>query len=523
MDLIKPWTKKGKLPNFAKVMSQGVYGNLISTTPPESPIAWCSLLTGKNPGKHNIFGFSKRIAGTYTLSPVNSSDVKAETIFEILSKNQKKVIGVSIPIMYPIFPVNGIMIPGLLSPPYELYIYPPELKQEINDKLGKIKVNIDTSLVYKSKDKFLDDVHKTTKNIAELSLYLMNTRDWDFFMVVMHAADEVQHFFWKYLYQRNKYSNAILKTYQLLDSIVAQLLNYAGRDTIVFIVSDHGHGYLKGYFCTNIWLEKQNLLKFKRDIKWHMNRFLYKSLKTIRVQHRVLKMAFKCNESFKKLKKMIKSKESEANSILSSIDFNQTRAYAYDSNIYINLKGREPLGLVKRMDYEEIREVIINKLKKLGKPSGGKLFHNVLKRDEVYSGPFISEAPDIIIDYESYLPFGLGGLGSHSFYGSVFEEPPFLSGYHRKDGILIVYGSGINKNNLGQVNIMDVIPTILNILGCPIDNDMDGKPIKNLVKDLGESSAREIEPSNTYKRRYIWSKDEEEKIKQKLRALGYID
>ena len=126
-DLIIPWVKQGKLPGFAKFIKQGLTTDLYSTTPPLTPIAWSTLYTGVNPGKHGLFGFyrfDKKKQITINLA----FDRKLPTMFNLLSKAGLKVASLNMPFTFPVEPVNGIMLSGFLTPDLKAnYIYPKEL------------------------------------------------------------------------------------------------------------------------------------------------------------------------------------------------------------------------------------------------------------------------------------------------------------------------------------------------------------------------------------------------------------
>jgi predicted AlkP superfamily phosphohydrolase/phosphomutase len=51
---------RGDAPNFAKLAQGGTFKKLGSTIPPQSPVAWTTFTTCKNPGGHNIYDFIRR-------------------------------------------------------------------------------------------------------------------------------------------------------------------------------------------------------------------------------------------------------------------------------------------------------------------------------------------------------------------------------------------------------------------------------------------------------------------------------
>src|SRR4030042_3071013 len=98
LDVIEPLAREGKIPTLSQIMNQGTYGKLRSSCPPSSAVAWPSFMTGKNPGKHSIFYFNAKSYGTYYLEPVTSINVKSVTLWEELSRANKRVAVINVPI-----------------------------------------------------------------------------------------------------------------------------------------------------------------------------------------------------------------------------------------------------------------------------------------------------------------------------------------------------------------------------------------------------------------------------------------
>jgi len=142
-DLILPWTEEGKLPTFKRLINKGIWGVLRSTFPPVSAPAWGSFMTGLNPGKHGIFGFAGYDAKDYPSSTylsgklANSSAFSGKTVFDIASSYGIKVGAIKVPITYPPWRVNGIMISGQPTPDErKIFSYPPNLFRSF----GKISI-----------------------------------------------------------------------------------------------------------------------------------------------------------------------------------------------------------------------------------------------------------------------------------------------------------------------------------------------------------------------------------------------
>lgn len=184
----------------------------------------------------------------------------------------------------------------------------------------------------------------------------------------------------------------------------------------------------------------------------------------------------------------------------SPIDFTQTKAFSSATwgTIYINLKGREPNGIVPPEEYEKLRTEIINELKKV--PA------KAYRCEELYHGEYMKTAPDIVIQIDSYVNSVSATMG----YGKEFRER--FGGHHDKyNGTFIAWGPGIKKNHEIKAHLYDIAPTILHIYGIPVKRDMDGKVLKEIFE--GELSKREIKYQEL---------NEEKRIRKRIKELKVL-
>ncbi|MBC7224319.1 MAG: alkaline phosphatase family protein, partial [Anaerolineae bacterium] len=149
-----------------------------------------------------------------------------------------------------------------------------------------------------------------------------------------------------------------------------------------------------------------------------------------------------------------------------------SRAYSLDpGRVFINLKGREPMGSVEPADYEAVREEIAAAAVELRDPDTGKpFFRRAFRREELYHGPFLEQAADLILaPYDGYDPKGPLHKETLTFQGDT------LVGMHTyDDAFCLVLGQPVADRRFG---IVDLAPTILSLLGVPIPADMDGSSI----------------------------------------------
>lgn len=494
-DLIKPWVEKDKLPTFKKLIQEGTWGELESTIPPMTGPAWVSFATGKNPGKHSFYNFMTRIPGKYETKLLNADDIKCKTLWEILSIARKKIAVLNVPVTYPLGKVNGIMISGLLTPSTKSnFTYPPQFKQKIFDLTPDYKIE-EMGYSDSQRELFLNKIISIFFQRVKLFKHLFNNEKWDFLMVLFRVTDRVQHYFWKFidknhpLYEEEadlKYKNAILDIYKKIDEFLNWLLENINNNINVIIMSDHGFGPLQKNLYLNNWLKSKGYLSYKSSILGVMRTILAKIGLTPRNIFRLInkigfaKLVTSINRNIepilvnKIVKKFVLS--------LSDIDWSKTKAFYNGTGtgygfIYLNLKGREPKGVVKKDEYEKVRDVLINDLNELTHPnSNEKIIGNIYKREQLYNGQYFEMAPDIIFQIKD---LSIGTSMNFEFSAlRVIDRPVtiFTSGCHRRNGIFLLHGNNIKENfNIKNVKIYDITPTILHMFKIPISEDTDGR------------------------------------------------
>ncbi|MEE8402896.1 MAG: alkaline phosphatase family protein, partial [Candidatus Hydrothermarchaeaceae archaeon] len=267
-DIIKPLIKEGKLPNISRIMDNGAHGILKSTTPPVTPVAWASFMTGVNPGKHGIFDFIEQKADSYDLTWSKMS-TRYKTLWSLISDAGKKAIVVNVPMTYPPEKINGIMISGMGTPGADSdFVHPQKLRETLNERFGAYKIDIDARP--DDPGTYYKDVLELTVQHGEISKYLISNYEWDFFMVVFIGTDRMQHNMWRHMDESHpeydpddaeKYGGHIFELYQEVDGIIGDLIGRIDEDACVFIVSDHGFGPLYKRVHINKWLGQQGLFR----------------------------------------------------------------------------------------------------------------------------------------------------------------------------------------------------------------------------------------------------------------------
>lgn len=497
-DLIIPWMEEGELPAFKKFFEEGTTGKLKSSVPMITPQMWGNLITGKNPGHHGLFDFWQR-GKDGKFKEVNGSQIKVKPIWKLLTEKGLSSGIVNIPFTYPPQKINGFMISGEDAPgAHPSIAYPNKIYNEVVEKFGRYRLK-DIFPGGRKKEDYLTLVEEDIRKQTDVLVYLILKNNWDFFFTFYSATAITQHYFWKDMQlSNNEYKDIIKNAYKSLDAAIDRLIKSAGENTIVFLISECGAGPLISGVQINTWLQKERFLTFKnsngksqKKISSSKGKSLLRSKisdfrKNVQT-HIPQSLFYFTNKNMHWLKRWIQTYLAG-----SDIDWNKTLAFSRgkEGDIFINLKGRDPNGVVEQEQYENVRDQIIQKLSSLIDPSNGKKAVNkVYRREELYSGPYIEFAPDLIIDWvdSSYMP-----TESDRDKDSVFVERwranmnwP-TSGSHRTDGILLARGPGITKNKkIENSGIIDMTPTWLYLLNQEIPNDMEGNVIRDLFDNEG--------------------------------------
>lgn len=537
-DLINPLVEEGSLPNIGSLLKRGCHGDLNSTIHPLTAAAWTSFMTGKNPGKHGVYDFITRVPNSYDVNLVNSHTRDRQTLWKILGNHGKKVGVINLPLNYPPEPVNGFLVSWMDAPgTNSRYTYPQELAQELKDELGeyKITVNFNTSL-----DNYVKELFSLVENRAKAIDHLMTTKDWDLFCALFSATDFAQHAFWKYMDKNHpqydsvlgeKYGSVIPDIYKRIDEKLGKILSQLTPDDTVIIMSDHGFGPLKGVVNLNNWLKTNDFLTFKDGSTAATSKLIHTVVKQTK---RLLPVGAK--DFLKRLLPDVRDKV-ESKLFHSYLDWSQTKVFALGAygNLWVNLKGREPMGIVEPgKEYDEVCQQVEDGLMQL-RYKGEQVVEKVHRKEDIYTGPFLDKAPDLIIQWQDYAYHSRQRFGETE--DSLFQDQQTMpmsklemNGFHRMNGVFIAQGKGIKEDaQITDASIMDLAPTILHILGLPIPEDMDGTILNQIFTDdsshlsTSEKKSSESTAAAAGDEEEIYSEDEAELVKERLRSLGYLE
>jgi predicted AlkP superfamily phosphohydrolase/phosphomutase len=544
-ELIEKWCASGDLPNLARLIERGCFAVLRSTIPVHSPTAWASYITGLNPGKHGVFDFVRREKDSYQLRVIRADQFTGASLWRLLSKHGRSVGVMNVPMTYPPEAVNGFLLSGLGTPDYVSYSYPPQLSEVLNER--GYRVNKKFFFTPDRQDEWLEDIAAITEIRGETAVRLMAEQPWDFFMVVFRNSDEICHFYWHHMDETHPqhdpqapvhYKTAILDLYRQIDRWVGRIVKTAGEDCNVIIMSDHGAGPLYKDVFLNEWLIQQGWLALKEEPAGRRRWFeLVRRIGLTRENISATLTRLNLHRIEVLIKRALGDRihvlpRDERPEFLNSIDWAKTKAYSfgYYGQVFINLQGREPEGIVAPgIEYEKLRQDIAEAMVNLVDPADGlPVVDRVYTKEELYKGSYLEEAPDLLAVMRGFTYMTRKGYEFAARRGELFREPYTReTGSHRLEGILIAAGPDIaTRQDLQAAHIQDLTPTLLHLLHCPIPNYMDGKLIGGLFKpEFLNDHPPQFEERPLESRddeAFGWSAEAEAEINERLRKLGYL-
>lgn len=540
LDLIRRWASQGQLPNLQRLMTRGASGYLESTIPPTSGPSWSSFQTGKNPGKTGVYDFLYRREGTYDFSPVNAAHRDGQTIWSLVNQAGHRVGVLNMPMTYPVEKVDGFMVSGFMTP-YAArdFIHPAELLRELQEEVGYYRIYPTETFSDGNQEGFLEASRELLAMRTQTALYLMDEHPVDLMAVVYFDTDRILHQLWHFLDVNHPWRNDIEEQdtlvrayFQQLDTSIGKLLQRAGEDTSVIVLSDHGMGPAHNFIVLNNWLLEEGLLRLKSGPRTALRELLFRYGFNLRNVHKLVNRLglakhaeYKAGYFAEHLIKLV---------FLSflDVDWSHSLAYSYGRHlgpIYVNLRGREPQGIVEPgRNYERVRDNIIARAKTFVDPRDGRpLIGDVAKREDIYVGPYLEDAPDLMLfpADERDIFFGLSDFGSNRTIDTVYRYP----GMHRDKGLLIMHGPDIAEGvQLSGARIWDVAPTILYQMHIPIPQDMDGQVLQAAFgedynpRHGAPSDEQQGPPTTESDVADGYSREAEKEIMERLRRLGYL-
>jgi len=504
--VLGPLMDAGDMPNLAALRERGTMLPLKSTVPPVSAPAWATFMTGRGPGGHGVFGFVDE-DGKGGTRLTNLAAMRGTKLWEVPDRFGKRTAILNIPLSFPVPEVNGLAVSGMLTPPGRPFTKPAEYEDRIQSIAPAYRTDIDRKLLA-DKDALLTHLNEQIDARATVFLDALEREAWDLFVCVFTETDRIQHHFWR------ERMDDIHRFFAQLDGHIGRILDRVADDTLVMVLSDHGFTGTDWRFYANVWLQRGGYQRIRRSAgdvddyeRRRFNLFMGEEAKTEAregLSDRIAKIFGRGGRR--------------------AIDWTRTRAYLYSSSshgIEVNLAGRQPEGIVTADEYEPLRRELKEKLAALTYPETGEpVFEDVLFREEVYEGPYVDRAPDIILVPRD---------GRCRIVTQVDAKRPFRrhrlpEGYHGDTGILMLAGPGVTPGVGGTPSIADVMPTILWALDLPVPEETDGRVILDAFAAAASRPVRTLsaEDDDAGGAAPELTDEEEDALRDTLRGLGYL-
>lgn len=439
-----------ELPNIRRVMQAGVSGKLHSSIPPITVPAWMSMMTGRDPGQLGLYGFHNRADYSYAnLRIASSASIRERTVWDILGDHGKHSIVIGVPPTYPAKPVRGDLISCFLTPSEaKQFTHPFELGDEVRRLVGEYLHDV-KGFRTDNKEWLLREIYEMTEKRFTVAKHLLATRQWDFFAMVEIGLDRIHHGFWQFMDQAhvlypgpNPFQEAIREYHHYLDQRIGELLEFVDDQTTVLIVSDHGAKRMDGSIALNEWLVKQGYLVLNH----------YPSQST----------------RFGQL----------------DVNWQETTAWGeggYYGRVFINVRGREPSGVVPMAEYETFRQTLKAELEAIPDAAGRPLQTRVEAPEQIYRD-VRNIAPDLFVFFGDLYWRAAGTVGHGTIHLQENDTGPDGAN-HDWNGIFVM-AEGQALRNGGQqtqvrsnLRLLDVAPTILQAFDLPLPAGMQGQVV----------------------------------------------
>ncbi len=423
--LVQELVARGIMPALGELLHAGTLAPMRSSIPTISSVSWTSFMTGRNPGKHGIYGFTDVKPGTLTLFFPNFGNVQSPTLWDVAGQAGKRSVILNIPGTYPARALTGVLVSGFVAVNRERAVTPADLLPGL--RADGYKIDVDYLNADQRPEAFFTDLVATLEARRRTYLRLLREQEWDLFVAVITECDRLHHYFWSHWVDPGAPFHArFLDFYRRLDDVLGALVAALPRETPLFVIADHGHTLIHREFYPNAWLRQQGLLGVT----------------------------------------------AEPPKGLADLD-PASKVFVLDpGRIYVHRRGRFPLGTVEPAEADELLARVREGLLALrddspGAPAEGRPVPRVFARDDIYHGPQVAHAPDLVSHFtDGYDP--KGALARTQVFGRGV-----LTGMHTyADSLFYLNRPGVPTADL---DIIDLAPTILALLGVEVPADMDGQ------------------------------------------------
>jgi predicted AlkP superfamily phosphohydrolase/phosphomutase len=534
---------RARLPVLFGLMDRGLFAHQKSVEPPATLPNWTTFLTALDPGTHGVFDFTTRHG--YKVRFSAGTVREAPTWIARLDRLGRACACIGFPATWPPERLEpGVFISGWDAPvAFEAdrsFVWPPELHRTLTRRFGPLR--FDEVDQFRAGEpgwharlgrRLVDKVERR----SELARYVLAMRKWDVFAFYFGESDTASHYLWS-LYDEGSprrpaqvstdESEGLVRVYQALDRAVGRLLEVAGSDAEVTIVSDHGSGGAsRKVLYLNRALAAAGLLTFRQRAASAAFAKLLKKRALFGLGPRLRGRLFRAAGA--RLPSMLESRAR-----FGAIDMERTVAFSDELNyfpaVYLNVRGREPRGIVEPSQVSEVRNQVSEALCALRDPHTNRpVVAKVYSREELFSGPFVERAPDLLLELklDRGYSYNLMPSASARAEGAFAELSPeeylgkkgrSLPGSHRAHGLLIAAGPRVAARGRVEATIADASAFVLARMDVSAPEGARGR-VPPEWSSAGCASPEAL-PAVDHVSLPV---HDSEALERRLRALGYVD
>ena len=545
---------RGAMPRLAALAARGVRGTLKSTVPPCTCPAWPTMCTGVGPGRHGVFSFVFRgetvkkgpgpfSGGTGGVRLSSATDLAAPRFWQLAARAGRRAAVLFVPTMFPADAVEPLAVSGYPAPDRAgaSAVYPPAAEEALRQAIPEFQASPALPFAARPgesrheaharaiRDAAAADAHRVTTAFdhalagGRQSAEVTHGRDEggaiDLAMVVFSFPDHLFHSHYACVLAPDDAPGPVLAMRRVADEALGRIDDALGRiierfgdPATVLVVSDHGFAAKRGSVHVAECLAQAGLLA-PAGIGFLLKR-LFRRRRT-----------------------------ADAGLVLVAddpwtdpgLDWNRTRAfpgYDHEQGVFVNLRGRNPRGIVGPKEYGAVIESARQALLAVRDPAtGDRPVRAARRRDEIYSGPYVDRAPDILVELAD------GWQVRRKLSWRMRGRPPVsrhagLGGVHHPDGILLAAGPAVKAGAAGtEAQMADIAATVLALAGLAPAGPLDGRPLDEVfMLPAARQTVRLDGPvpgaasgfAKATPDRSGYSEADENEVARRLEDLGYL-
>lgn len=521
---IDPLLAQGRLPNLARLLRNGSRFTLRSTLPPYTNVAWPSLVTGLWPTQTGIFDASSALPGSYDVAPTNLAGHRGAPIWRWTNQFGLRCGVLNVPMTFPAAPLEGYLVSGFDSVVESPQVaFPRDLLQRWSAE-GRTYITLreevqlmDSQNPHHERgdlESFVSGWVELTQQQGEMVRWLWDAWPVDLMFVVFSGTDSINH--------RTHDREAIARVHEAADAALGAILDGAGEQTLVCLLSDHGSTPATHYLSVYRALHDAGWLKFRpRVAERHWRRLPGGVGRAVAAAWRRLPDLAQRLLSWPLLRW-----DHRLAAAYENIDWRRTAVYARTGMgpLYINRAGRRPQGIVAESEYERLRDEVIQYFSSLRDTRGDRVFATIQRYEELYGGGpnEDDDRPDLIFTPVNWRDHPITGFPSDPLKRPIAADKPY--GTHTPDGILLLHGPGITAGTTpADAEIVDVVPTLLAALDLPLPKGVDGRPLAEAFVQPPQLKWADPLPDRRPSEHAAAGSDASREISERLRALGYME